>query len=65
MAKLQAVMSLMNDATLNSFPSVNGQITEQDIIKFLVDHSETFNAKRSAKLAPQQLFNKNNDDQFS
>ena len=37
MAKLQAVMSLMNDSTLNSFPSVNGQITEQDIIRFLVD----------------------------
>lgn len=37
MAKLQAVMSLMNDATLNSFPSVNGQITEQDMIRFLVD----------------------------
>ena len=39
-------MSLINDTTLNSFPNVPGQISEQDIIKFLVDSSETFAKKK-------------------
>lgn len=35
-------MSLINDTTLNSFPNHPGNISEQDIIKFLVDSSESF-----------------------
>ena len=34
-------MALVNDTTLNTFPNQPGQITEQDIIKFLVDSTET------------------------